>query len=315
MGGEGHTPPSERMPISWEGQTGRSRPDEGIPGPLHPRRELPGATCCTPWRWAGPNTHSRTGSPDQDQHPGPPNPGANRATSLSEQVIPRLTTIAPSPPKARQRQNSGGAGGLVARRSPIRPEWELPGGPTRALQTTSAGGWESVQRQLHGVGVEGAGHQGQRPSAGAPGSGSLHTHRWRRLVQSPLPEGDAGLRHYPHGSGRAASCPLGWSLVLCATSDFLPLPPTRLSTCHPRSRQARVLDEDTCFPDGRQTWPPSFPSCSDRRLPARVWPGVPWAEGVSRVLRAESGAGPLGDGSRSSLTGPCWPRCLQAVPR
>ena len=132
--------------------------------------------------------------------------GANQATSPSEQVIPRLTTTAPSPPKTTTdfwKRCDVVPGGWWHDGHPSDLNGSYLGGPTRALQTTSAGGGGSVQQPHHGVGVEGAGHRGQCPPAGAPGSGSLHTHGWGRLIHSPLLEGEAGLRHCPHGSGRA----------------------------------------------------------------------------------------------------------------
>lgn len=174
-------------------------------------------------------------------------------------------------------------------------------GSHESFANNVSGWWESMQQPHHGVGVEGAGHRGQCPLAGAPGSGPLHTHGWGRLVQSPLPEGDVGLHHYPHGSGRA--CAGASHSVPPATSR--PLPPMRVRVPATPGLARHVFSMKTrASPTAGRPGLPSPLPCSDCGSPAPVRPGVPGAEGVSGALRAESGAGPCGDASRSSLTPP-----------
>ena len=109
---------------------------------------------------------------------------------------------------------------------------------------------------------------------------------------------------------------LGRSLALCGTSDFPPSAPTRVRVPATPGLARHVFSMKTrASPTAGRPGLPSPLPCSDCWSPAPTWPGVPWAEGVSGALRAESEAGPRGDASRSSLMPPCCLRCLQAVPR
>lgn len=161
----------------------------------------------------------------------------------------------------------------MARRSPV----DLNGsyrGPASSADSVSLW-WGSVQQQLHGPELRVRGHQGAAPIGWEP-LGAAPPHAPLEAAHPGPPKGDAGLRHYPHGSGRAL---LSAGLEPCALCrQRLPaLCPHEASACHPGLARHVFLMKTCASPAaGRPGRLPSHPALTAGSRPAsgQVSPGL-----------------------------------------